>query len=53
MKSQEGSTQGDVVAMAMYGIELKPLTDNLANDVDPHQCKQVWYADLYSDLISV
>ena len=43
--SEEGSTQGDVGAMAMYGIALKPLTDKLANAVDPHQCKQVWYAD--------
>ena len=43
--SEEGSTQGDVGAMAMYGIGLKPLTDKLAESVDPRQCKQVWYAD--------
>ena len=43
--SEEGSTQGDVAAMAMYGIALKPLTDNLAAAVDPDHCKQVWYAD--------
>ena len=43
--SEEGSTQGDVPAMAMYAIGTKPLLDRLMNTVDPHLCKQVWYAD--------
>ena len=43
--SDEGSTQGDVPAMAMYAIGTKPLLDTLTNSVDPELCKQVWYAD--------
>ena len=38
--SQEGTTQGDPLAMAMYGLATIPLIRKL----DGH-CKQVWYAD--------
>ena len=43
--SEEGSTQGDVPAMAMYAIGTKPLLDKLMLAVDPQKCKQVLYAD--------
>ena len=43
--SEEGCTQGDVGAMAMYGIAVKPLIDRLSNAVNKESCKQVWYAD--------
>ena len=43
--SEEGSTQGDVTAMAMYAIGTKPLLDELAEAVDQNDCKQAWYAD--------
>ena len=43
--SEEGSTQGDVPAMAMYAIGTKPLLDKLMVAVDNKRCKQVWYAD--------
>ena len=43
--SDEGSTQGDVPAMAMYAIGTKPLLDKLMTAVNPSLCKQVWYAD--------
>ena len=43
--SEEGCTQGDVGAMAMYGIAVKPLIDQLSNAVNKDDCKQVWYAD--------
>ena len=43
--SEEGTTQGDVAAMALYGLGIKPLTDRLSRVVDNSQCKQVWYAD--------
>ena len=43
--SDEGSTQGDVPAMAMYAIGTKPLVDKLGEVVDPANCKQVWFAD--------
>ena len=38
--SMEGTTQGDPLAMAMYGIAVMPLICWLAD-----QCKQIWYAD--------
>ena len=43
--SDEGSTQGDVTAMAMYAIATRPLVDRLGEVVNPRLCKQVWYAD--------
>ena len=43
--SDEGSTQGDVAAMAMYAIGIKPLIDHLGSKVDVAKCKQTWYAD--------
>ena len=43
--SEEGTTQGDVAAMALYGLGIKPLTDKLATVVDKSLCRQVWYAD--------
>ena len=43
--SEEGSTQGDVTAMAMYAIGTRPLIDILHETTDPSTCQQVWYAD--------
>ena len=43
--SDEGSTQGDVPAMAMYAIATKPLLDTLHGAVNKDKCKQAWYAD--------
>ena len=39
--SQEGTTQGDPLAMAMYAIGILPLMDHVQND----GLKQVWFAD--------
>ena len=38
--SREGTTQGDLLAMAMYGLATIPLIQKLNGP-----CKQVWYAD--------
>ena len=38
--SREGTTQGDPLAMAMYGLAVIPLIKKLASEA-----KQVWYAD--------
>lgn len=43
--SEEGSTQGDVTAMQMYAIGIRPLIDILHNQTDQSLCQQVWYAD--------
>ena len=43
--SEEGSTQGDVSAMAMYAIGIRPLIDTLNTSTDTTKCQQVWYAD--------
>ena len=41
MNSQEGTTQGDPLAMAMYAVGIAPLTARLRET----QVQQVWYAD--------
>ena len=43
--SEEGSTQGDVTAMQMYAIGIRPLIDILHAKTDSSLCCQVWYAD--------
>ena len=43
--SEEGSTQGDVGAMAMYAIGIRPLINTLQEQTDSSKCQQVWYAD--------
>ena len=43
--SDEGSTQGDVPAMAMYAIGTRPLLSRLSTVIDKDTCKQAWYAD--------
>ena len=43
--SNEGITQGDVTAMAIYALGIRPLIDNLGETVDHEKCKQSWYAD--------
>ena len=43
--SEEGCTQGDVAAMALYALGIKPLVDKLADTIDTATCKQSWYAD--------
>ena len=39
--SQEGMTQGDPIAMAMYAIAVNPLIHRLEQDTT----KQIWFAD--------
>jgi len=41
---QEGVTQGDNAAMAMYGLSTRPLIQALSNEI-ANEVKQVWYAD--------
>ena len=41
--SSEGTTQGDLLAMAMYALAVKPLIRKLKSDAPA--VKQVWYAD--------
>ena len=43
--SNEGCTQGDVTAMALFDLGIRPLIDNLGEVVDHEKCKQSWYAD--------
>ena len=39
--SEEGTTQGDPLAMPMYALATIPLSDHLST----HAISQVWYAD--------
>jgi len=39
--SQEGTTQEDLLAMAMYAIAIRPLINHLQSE----SLKQIWYAD--------
>ena len=41
MLSEEGTTQGDPLAMPMYALGVVPLIKTLSDDF----VKQVWYAD--------
>lgn len=41
IKSKEGTTQGDPLAMAMFAIGISPLINKAANP----DIKQIWYAD--------
>ena len=43
--SEEGSTQGDVAAMGMYAVGIRPLINILNEGTDSSLCQQVWYAD--------
>ena len=43
--SNEGCTQGDVTAMALYALGIKPLIDRLSNTVNKNDCIQCWFAD--------
>ena len=43
--SNEGCTQGDVTAMALYALGIKPLIDDLRNTVNTDDCAQCWFAD--------
>ena len=43
ISSQEGTTQGDNLAMAFYGLATKPLLEQLKIRVN--KIKQVWFAD--------
>ena len=45
LMSEEGCTQGDVAAMALYALGIKPLVDILSAVIDHSKCKQSWYAD--------
>ena len=43
--SQEGVTQGDNAAMAMYALSTRPLIQALSKKTANDEVKQVWYAD--------
>ena len=43
--SQEGVTQGDNAAMAMYALSTWPLIQALSKQTANDEVKQVWYAD--------
>ena len=41
--SAEGTTQGDTLAMAFYGLSTKPILDRLQSQIA--EVSQVWLAD--------
>ena len=41
--SQEGTTQGDPLAMPFYALATRPLIDSLSRDTP--ELRQIWYAD--------
>ena len=41
--SQEGTTQGDPLAMPFYALATRPLIDSLSRDTS--ELRQIWYAD--------
>jgi len=43
--SQEGVTQGDNAAIAMYALSARPLIQALSNETANYEVKQVRYAD--------
>ena len=43
--SNEGCTQGDVTATALYALDVRLLIDNVGEMVDHEKCKQSCYAD--------
>ena len=43
--SKEGVTQGDNAAMAMYGVAIRPLIDELSEICESGELCQTWYAD--------
>ena len=47
VKGEEGSTQGDPAAMAMYAISIRPLMDDIARNQESMlpKAKQAWFAD--------
>ena len=45
IQSNEGGTQGDVAAMALYALGIKPLIKHLDNIVNCDECAQCWFAD--------
>ena len=45
IQSQEGVTQGDNAAMAIYGLAVTPLIKELSNLCTPEELDQTWYAD--------
>ena len=45
IQSNEGCTQGDVTAMALYALGIKPFINHLADSVNKDICAQCWFAD--------
>ena len=43
MLSQEGTTQGDLLAIPFYALATRPLIDSLSRDTP--ELTQIWYAD--------